>query len=68
LTNEIKIIEKLSVTPANVHDSRIYLSVPCIICYRDKGSDESECRSINGTLDRSVRGHRLPMKSIRRNL
>ena len=35
LTNEIKIIEKLSVTPANVHDSQIDLSLPGIICYRD---------------------------------
>jgi len=68
LTNEIKIIEKLSVTPANVHDSQIDLSLPGIICYRDKGYFGSECKGINGTMDRSVRGHRLPMKSIRRNL
>ncbi len=68
LVNEIKIIEKLSVTPANVHDSQIDLSLPGIICYRDKGYFGSECRGINGTMDRSVRGHSLPMKSIRRNL
>ena len=37
LVDEIKIIEKLSVTPANVHDSQIDLSIPGIICYRDKG-------------------------------
>ena len=37
LVNEIKIIEKLSVTPANVYDSQIDLSIPGIICYRDKG-------------------------------
>ena len=52
LVNEIKIIEKLSVTPANVHDSQIDLSIP----------------GINGTMDRSVRGHALPLKSIRRNI
>ena len=68
LTNEIKIIEKLSVTPANVHDSQIDLSLPGIICYRDKGYFGSECKGINGTMDRAVRGHRLPMKSIHRNL
>ena len=68
LTNEIKIIEKLSVTPANVHDSQIDLPLPGIICYRDKGYFGSECRGINGTMDRAVRNHRLPMKSIRRNL
>ena len=68
LVNEIKIIEKLSVTPANVHDSQIDLSLPGIICYRDKGYFGSECRGINGTMDRSVRGHPLPVKSIRRNI
>ena len=68
LTNEIKIIEKLSVTPANVHDSQIDLSLPGIICYRDKGYFGSECKGINGTMDRAVRGHNLPMKSIHRNL
>ena len=68
LVNEIKIIEKLSVTPANVHDSKIDLSIPGIICYRDKGYFGSECRGINGTMDRSVRDHPLPVKSIRRNI
>ncbi|MGP6240434.1 transposase [Cuniculiplasma sp. SKW4] len=68
LVNEIKIIEKLSVTPANIHDSQIDLSIPGIICYRDKGYFGSECKGINGTMDRAVRGHSLPVKSIRRNL
>ena len=68
LVNEIKIIEKLSITPANVHDSQIDLSLPGIICYRDKGYFGSECKGINGTMDRSVRGHPFPVKSIRRNI
>ena len=68
LTNEIKILEKLSVTPANVHDSQIDLSIPFIVSYRDKGYFGSECKGNNGTMDRAVRGYRLPMKSIRRNL
>ena len=59
LVNEIKIIEKLSVTLANVHDSQIDLSISGIICYRDKGYFGSECKGINGTVDRSVRGHPL---------
>ena len=66
--NENKIIEKLSVTPVNVHDSSIDLSYPAIMCYRKKGYFGSECRGINGTMDRSERGHKLPIKSIRRNL
>ncbi len=68
LVNEIKIIEKLSVTTANVHDSQIDLSMPGIICYRDKGYFGSECKGINGTMDRAVRGHKSPVRSIRRNL
>ena len=68
LVNEIKIIEKLSVTPDNVHDSKIDLSIPGIVCYRDKGYSGSDCKGINGIMDRSVRGHKLPIKSIRRNL
>ncbi|MDS0257005.1 IS5 family transposase [Thermoplasmatales archaeon AK] len=63
-----KNIEKLSVTPANVHDSMIDLSIPGIVCYRDKGYFGSECKGINGTMNRAVRGHPLPVKSIRRNL
>ncbi len=68
LVNEIKIIEKLSVTSANVHDSQIDLSIPGIICYRDMRYFGSDCKGINGTMDRAVRGHSLPMKSIHRNL
>jgi len=68
LVNEMKIIEKLSVTPANVHDSKIDLSIPRIVCYRDKGYFGSECKGINGTMDRAVRDHKLPIKSVRRNL
>ena len=54
LVNEIKIIEKLFVTPANVYDSKIDLSILGIICYRDKGYFDSECNAINGTMDRAV--------------
>ena len=68
LVNELKIIEKLAVTPANIHDSQIDLSIPGIICYRDKGYFGSECKGINGTMDRAVRGYPIPVKSIRRNL
>ena len=68
LVNEIKIIGKLAVTPANIHDSKIDLSIPGIICYRDNVYFRSECKGINGTMDRAVRGHSLPVKSIRRNL
>ena len=51
-----------------MHDSQIDLSIPGIICYRDKGYFGSECKGINGTMDRSIRGHPLPVKSIPRNI
>ena len=35
---------------------------------RDKGYFGSECKGISGNMDRSVRGHPLPVKSIRRNI
>lgn len=54
LVNELKIVEKLSVMPANVHDSRIDLSILGIICYKDKGYFGSECKGINGIMDRAV--------------
>jgi len=57
LVNQIKIIEKLSVTPANAHDSKIDLSIPGIVCYRDKGYFGSECKGIDGTMDRAARNH-----------
>ena len=68
LVKEFKIVERLSATPANVHDLQIHLSLPGIIGYSDKGYFGSECRGINGTKDKAVRGHKLPMRSISRNL
>jgi IS5 family transposase len=49
LVNEINIIVKVAATPANIHDSQIDLTIPRIICYRDKGYFGSECRRINGS-------------------
>ena len=66
--NEIKIIDKLALTPAKIRDSSIDLSIPRIICYRDEDYFGSECKGINGTMERAVRGYPLPMKSVRRNL
>lgn len=46
----------------------IDLSMPGIVCYRDKGYFGSGCKGIDGTMDRAVRNHKLPIKSVRRNL
>ena len=57
-----------STTTASVHDSQIDLSIPGIVCYRDKGYFGVEGRGIDATMDKSLRGHKLPMESIRRNM
>ncbi len=36
--------------------------------YRDKGYFGNDSKGINGTMDRSVRNHKLTIGSIRRNL
>ena len=36
--------------------------------YRDRGYFGHDPKGINGTMDRNVRNHKLPMESIRRNL
>ncbi len=66
--NEIKIIEKLAVTSASVHNSQIDLPIPGIVCYRHKRYFCSPCRGIDATMDRSAKGHKLPVQSVRRNL
>ena len=51
-----------------MHESQIDLGIPGIICYRDTGYLGSGFRGIDGTMDRAVREHKLPVKSIKRNL
>ena len=55
-------------TSASVHDSQIDLSIPGIVNYKDKGYFGVEGRGIDAAMDRAVRGQKLSMKSIRRNL
>ncbi len=54
-------------TTASVHDSQIDLSIPGIVNYKDKGYFGVDGRGIDAAMDKAVRGHKLPMKSIRRN-
>ena len=68
LVNEIKIIEKLLVTPTNMHDLHIEPSLHSIVCCRDKGYFGSTCKYINSIMDQSISSHLLPVKSISRNL
>ena len=53
---------------AKDHDTTIDLSKRGITVYRDKAYSGHDPRGINGTVDRSVRNHKLSIESIRRNL
>ena len=60
-------IRSYAVTTAKDHDTRIYLSKHVITVYRDKGYFGSDPKEIDGTMDRSVRDHKLSIESVRRN-
>ena len=61
-------IRSHAVTTAKDHDTRIDLSKHGITVYRDKGYFGTYSKEIDGTMDRSVRGHNLFIESVRRNL
>ena len=76
-SNELKKLSKLvgsmsianyAVTTASFHDSQRDLSIRGVVNYKDKGHFSVEGRGIDATLDRAVRGHKLPIESIKRNL
>jgi IS5 family transposase len=53
------LIRCLEATAANVHDSRVDLSRPGEVVYRDKGYQGVEPRGFNATMRRGARGHPL---------
>ena len=53
---------------ASVHDSQIDLSIPGVMNYRDRGYFGVSGRGINATMDKSLKGYKLPVESIRRNM
>ena len=61
-------IANYSVTTASLHDSQIDLSIPGIITYKDKGYFSVEGRGIDAAMDKALKGYKLPIESIRRNL
>lgn len=67
-TVEHDIIANYAVTTASVQDSKIDLSIPGIINYKDKGYFGVEGRGIDATMDKSLKGCKLPLESIRRNM
>ena len=66
-TVEHDIIANYAVTTASVHDSQIDLSIPGIVNYKDKGYFGIEGRGIDATMDRFLKGYRLPVERIRCN-
>ena len=61
------LIRELETTPANVHDSRVDLSWPGEVVYRDKGYFGVEPRGYDATMRRGVRGHPLGIRDRLRN-
>ncbi len=64
----VPMIRSYAVSTAKDHDTTIDLSKRGIIVYRDRGYFGHDPRGIDGTMDRSVRNHKLSIESIRRNL
>jgi IS5 family transposase len=62
------IIANYAVTTASVHDSQMDLSIPGVVNYKDKGYFGVSGRGIDATMDRSLKGYKLPVESIRRNM
>jgi len=56
------------VTTASVHDSQMDLSIPGVVNYKDRGYFGVSGRGIDATMDRSLKGYKLPVESIRRNI
>jgi hypothetical protein len=59
-------IVNYSITTASMHDSQIDLSIPGVVNYKDKGYFGVSGRGIDATMDRSLKGYKLPVESIRR--
>jgi IS5 family transposase len=56
---DLGLIRTVEATPASVHDSRVDLSLPGEVVYRDKGYFGVEPRGWDATMRRGVRGHSL---------
>ena len=61
------LIRDLETTPASVHDSRVDLSKPGEVVYRDKGYFGVEPRGYDATMRRGTRGHPLGIRDRLRN-
>ena len=61
-------IVNYAVTTASSHDSQTDFSIPGVVNYKDKGYFSVERRGIDAAMDKGLKGYKLPIESIRRNL
>jgi len=66
--SENDMLANYAVTTASVHDSQIDLSISGIVNYKDRVYFGVEGRGIDATMGKALRGHKLPIESIRRNM
>ena len=64
---DLGLVRGLEVTTASVHDSRVDLSLPGEVVYRDKGYFGVEPRGYDATMRRATRGHPLSVWDRLRN-
>jgi IS5 family transposase len=64
---DLGLIRDLETTPASVHDSRVDLSRPGEVVYRDKAFFGVKPRGFDATMRRGVRGHPLGIRDRLRN-
>jgi IS5 family transposase len=64
---DLGLIRAVEATPASVHDSRVDLSEPGEVVYRDKGYFGVQPRGWDATMRRGVRGHPLGEPDRSRN-
>jgi IS5 family transposase len=64
---DLGLVRGLEVTTASVHDSRVDLSLPGEVVYRDKGYFGVEPRGYDATMRRAARGHPLSVWDRLRN-
>jgi len=65
---DLGLVRAVEVSSASVHDSRVDLSLPGEVVYRDKGYFGVEPRGFDATMRRGVRGHPLGEADRRRNV
>jgi IS5 family transposase len=64
---DLGLIRAVEATSASVHDSRVDLSLPGEVVYRDKGYFGVQPRGFDATMRRGVRGHPLGLRDRLRN-